>query len=431
MVTYALVALLGLIALGVHVAATLGFLSISLTEIFSSAPLMRAAGQIAWTVSTDFVLVAIPMFILMGEFMLQSGMARDMFRALDRWLGWLPGGLMHSNVASCALFGSVAGSSVATAATIGTIAIPNIAQGRYNERLFLGTLAAGGTLGILIPPSINAIIYGVLAETSVSRLYLACTIPGGLLALLFTGYVLIACILRPEWGGARTKFNFSAELIRELFHLLPPLILLFAVIGVIFIGVATPTEAAAFGVIGAMLFAVARRQFSMKLLLDSCAATMRMTGLMMVIVLAAFVLNFVMVSTGLTRAVTGVIESLGWGPLGTMLAIIAFYLVLGCFMETVSMMIATAPIIVPVVVALGYDKVWFGVVFIILIEVALITPPIGLNLFVIQGVRGRGAINDVIMGSLPFVIVMMLMIGLLLAYPQLALWLPDAVMGER
>ena len=431
MVTYALVALLGLIAVGVHVAGTLGFLSVSLTELFSTAPLMRAAGQIAWTVSTDFVLVAIPMFILMGEFMLQSGIARDMFRALDRWLGWLPGGLMHSNVASCALFGSVSGSSVATAATIGTIAMPNIVRGGYNERLFLGTLAAGGTLGILIPPSINAIIYGVLAETSVSRLYLACTIPGCILALLFTGYVLIACILRPQWGGTKVKFTFSAELVGELLHLLPPLLLLFAVVGVIFVGVATPTEAAAFGVVGAVLFAALRGQFTLKLLLDSCAATMRMTGLMMLIVLAAFVLNFVMVSTGLTREVTGAIESLGWSPLATMSAIIVFYLVLGCFMETVSMMIATAPIIVPVVVALGYDKVWFGVVFIILIEVALITPPIGLNLFVIQAVRGRGPINDVIMGSLPFVVVMMLMIAMLFAFPELALWLPDAVLGER
>jgi C4-dicarboxylate transporter, DctM subunit len=365
----------------------------------------------------------------MGELLLRSGIATEMYRALNRWLSWLPGGLMHTNIASAALFAATSGSSIATAATIGKLSIPNIRRSSYNERLFLGTLAAGGTLGILIPPSLNLILYGVLAETSVSRLYLAALIPGILLAVHFMGAVLVLCLLRPAWGGIKQPFVWSAQLVRELFFLLPPLTLFLLVVGTIYAGIATPTEAAAFGVVGSFLFAWWRGAITVETMLQAFAGTMRTTCMMVLIVVAAFVLNFVMVSIGLTDTVTRLVLDLNWTPLATLVAIIIFYVLLGCFMETVTMMVATTPIIVPVIISLGYDPVWFGVLFIILIELAMITPPIGINLFVIQGVRGTGPISDVIIGSVPFVFMMFSMIALLIAFPSLALWLPQTAMN--
>ncbi len=418
------VALILLVALSVPIAAALGLLGVGLGFAFSPVPLDRALGEIFWRASNDFLIVAVPMFILLGEIVLRAGIAERMYRALGHWLSWLPGGLMHTNIGSCAMFAATSGSSVATAATLGTLAIPECERHGYDRRLFLGTLASGGTLGILIPPSINLIVYGLLTNTSVPKLYLAGFIPGFLLALLFMGTVLVTCLVRPQMGGKRFVSNWG-ERVRSLVHLLPPLALFTVVIGSIYSGHATPTEAASLGVVGALMLALCNRTLSVLTLREALLSTMRTTGVIMFIILAAIYLNFVLASIGLTRELTNFMQSLGLSPLQMIIAIVIFYVVLGCFLETFSMMLTTVPLIAPIVIALGYDPVWFGILLMVLLEMALITPPIGINLYVIQGIRADIQFNEVAAGSLPFVVAMALTVALLIAFPQLALWLPE------
>jgi C4-dicarboxylate transporter, DctM subunit len=415
--------LVGLLALAVPVAAGLGILGLTLSGVYSPLPLSLAMGEIAWGTSNNFLLVAIPFFVLLGEILLRSGMAERMYNALVLWMPWLPGGLMHSNIAACAMFAATSGSSVATAATIGTVAMGEIEKHGYSERLFLGTIAAGGTLGILIPPSINMIVYGVLTETSIPKLYLAGFIPGIVLASLFSLTVLIFCIIKPELGGKPTSATWEQR-VRALPDLLPPLIIFLAVIGSIYAGWATATESAALGVVAAVGIAAWNRRLTLRVMLHAFEGTMRTTAMIMAILLAAYFLNFVITSIGLTMQVNSFITGLGLTPTGLLIAVVIFYFILGMFMETLSMMVATVPIIAPIMFKAGYDPVWFGIIVIILIELAMITPPVGINLYVVQGLRKRGKIDDVIIGASPFVITMLIMIAILSYWPQLALWLP-------
>ena len=419
-----LTVLLVLIALSVPIAAVLGVLALALGQFFSVMPLHLALGDVMWENGIEFLLIAIPLFILMGEILLRSGIAERMYGALAQWLSWLPGGLMHSNVGSCALFAATSGSSVATAATIGTVALPEVDRHRYNERLFVGTLAAGGTLGILIPPSINLIIYGLLTDTSVPQLYLAGFVPGLLLAVLFMATVVVACLFRRGWGGTPIETSWARR-VRSLVHLLPPLGIFLVVVGSIYAGLATPTEAASLGVVASLGLAALTRSLSIEMLRRAVEGTMRTTAMVMLIILAAIFLNFVLAAIGLTQALSQFVLELGLTPMQTLLVVIAFYLVLGCFMETLSMLLTTTPLIVPIIVSLGFDPVWFGILMMVMLETALITPPIGVNLYVVQGVRGRGSMNDVITGTLPFVATMFVMIALLVLFPGLALWLPE------
>jgi len=419
-----LLILLGLLALAVPVAAGLGFLGLSLSAIYSKLPLTLAIGEMSWATSNNFLLVAIPFFILLGEILLRSGMAERMYNALVLWIPWLPGGLMHSNIAACAMFAATSGSSVATAATIGTVAMGEIEKHGYSERLFLGTIAAGGTLGILIPPSINMIVYGVLTDTSIPKLYLAGVIPGLILAGLFSLTVLIFCIIRPELGGRPTSATW-AQRISALPDLLPPLIIFLAVIGSIYAGFATATESAALGVIAAMGVAAWRGRLTVLMLKTAFEGTMRTTAMIMAILIAAYFLNFVITSIGLTGQVNNFITELRLTPVELLIAVVIFYIILGMFMETLSMMVATVPIITPIMVKAGFDPVWFGIIIVILMETAMITPPVGINLYVVQGLRKRGRINDVIIGASPFVVTMILMIAILSVWPRIALWLPS------
>ncbi len=423
MIPFSTILITVLIASSIYVAVAIFILAGSLAQLYSFMPLSAVLGESTWGASTEFTLVSVPLFIMMGEILLRSGVTRNLYEALDRWLNWLPGGLMHTNIAAAALFAATSGSSVATAATIGTVALPNMKQG-YHAPTFLGSIAAGGTLGILIPPSINMVIYGIIAEASIAKLYLAATIPGVLLALLFSLLILVICMVRPEWGGPRRSATWAARF-RGLVHLLPVLFLFLVVVGSIYAGLATPTEAAALGVLAALVLAWAGGDLSLPVLFRAFEGTMRTTCMVMLIVVSAMFLSFCMASTGLTKAATDAVTSLHLPPLVMMLAIILFYLVLGCFMEPISMLLTTGPVLIPVVVALGYDPIWYGVLFMILSEAGLITPPIGVNLFVVQSVRGEGEIRDVIVGSLPFLAAMLGMIALLLAFPGLALWLPN------
>lgn len=423
MIATTLILLLVLIGLSIPVGAALGVLGLILDPLYSFLPLSRAIGELAWSTNNEFLLVAIPLFILLGEVLLRAGFAERMYSAMSLWLSWLPGGLMHANIGASALFAATSGSSVATAATVGTVSIPQIKRYGYNEPLFLGTLAAGGTLGILIPPSINLVIYGVLTNSSVPKLYLAGIIPGLMLAGLFMLTVIIACIAKPAWGGHKVRATWG-ERFRSLVHLAPPLGIFLLVVGSIYAGLATPTEAAALGVLGALILAAWFRRLTFSMLRDAVEGTMKASAMIMLIILAAGFLNFVMSATGITDAITSSISGLGLSAVQMLVVIVIFYLILGCFMETLSMMITTIPIVAPIMLQLGYDPIWLGILIIILVEAALITPPVGLNLFVVQSLRKSGSMSAVIIGSVPFVLAMAALLVLISVFPGLALFLP-------
>lgn len=420
----ALILLFLLIALGLPIAAVLGWLAVLLDWLLTPFPLQRAFGEIAWSHSIEFTLIAIPMFIMMGEILLRSGIADRMYAGVSAWLGWLPGGLMHANIGASALFAATSGSSVATAATIGTTAMPQVDRHGYSERLFLGSLAAGGTLGILIPPSINMIIYGFLTDTSVPRLFMAGLVPGIVLAAIFSMTILVLCILRPSLDGDRSPPTARA-LLHSLSDLAPPIGLFGLVIGSIYAGWATPTEAASVGVVAALGLTALYRRLNWPMMVEVFLGTVRTSSMMILITLLAFLLNFVIGATGMAGTVNDLVRGLNWSPLATMLVILSVYLVLGMFMDTLAMIVLTIPIVTPIVVGLGYDPIWFGVMMVLIAETSVLTPPIGMLCYVVHGVRGRGELTDVFIGVTPFILALMAMIALMLATPQLALWLPN------
>ena len=419
---FAFVILLVFLALSLHVAATLGILGLTLDHLFSRFPLYQAIGEITWDASTDFVLLAIPLFVMLGEILLKSGIADKVYGALDSWLSWLPGGMLHANIGTSAMFSATSGSSVATAATISTVALPQARKYGYNESFFAGSIAAGGTLGILIPPSINLIIYGVLTNTSIPQLFMAGIVPGIMLMVIFMLFILVACLIWPQLGSSSRKslkkstwqYRFSS-----LKHFLPVLFIFFIVIGTIYAGFATPTESAALGVLGAIALAACYGKFRLRFFVEVIEGTMRTTAMIMLIIIAAKFLNFILTSIGLTGMLSGFLDTLGLSPLATLMVIITIYIVLGFFIETLSLMVITIPIVTPIIVGMGHDPVWFGILLILLIEMALITPPVGLNLYVVQGIRQRGDIGEVMVGSLPFVVMIFLMIVILIIYPDL------------
>jgi C4-dicarboxylate transporter, DctM subunit len=415
--------LLLFLAAGIPVAAALALLGLTLGEIYAHLPLVRAIGETAWHAASDPIIVTIPLFILMGEILLRAGIAERMYSGMVQWLSWLPGGLMHANIGACALFAATSGSSAATAATISTVSLPELERRGYSAPLFLGSLAAGGTLGILIPPSINMVVYGVLTETSIPKLYLAGFLPGFLLSALFMLTILICCAIRPAWGGIPLRPSWAARM-AALPNFLPPLGLFLVVIGSIYAGIATPTESAALGVVASLGLAALNRRLTWGVIEVAVEGTMRTTSMVLLIFTTAFFLNFVIAAIGLTAELNKVILNLGWSPMQTMLAIVLFYLILGCFMETMAMMITTIPILAPLVFKLGFDPIWFGIIIILLVETAMVTPPVGVNLYIVHSVRGRGRLSETIVGALPFVVTLIAMIGILILWPDLALWLP-------
>jgi C4-dicarboxylate transporter DctM subunit len=415
-----LVILLFLLGSSIAVAAGMGLADLLLNGIYSPMPMNRIVGELTWSTTSNFILTAIPFYIMFGEILLRSGTAERMYAALVQWLSWLPGGLMHSNIGSCALFGSVSGSSVATAATIGVVAMGEIDKNKYNEPLFLGTLAAGGTLGILIPPSINMIIYGVMTDTSVPKLYLAGFLPGFILTVLFSLTVLVACLWKPEWGGRKVETNWEMRL-KLLPDLLPPLALLLIVIFSIFFGIATATEAAAVGIVGALAITAQRGRLSWRMLRDVCEGTVRTTAMVVAILVGAFFLNVIIQTIGLTQQLSKLITEWQLTPIQILGAVIVLYLVLGTFMEELSMMISTIPITTPLMVQAGYDPVWYGILLVLLIQTAMISPPFGINLFVIHGIRGRGTLSDVEKGSAPFVVALLAMIAMICIWPDIVM----------
>lgn len=383
-------------------------------------PLVETMGGVIWGTLNNPVMTAIPLFMLLGELLLRGGIADRMFDALAVWLGRLPGGLLHTNIGTCAIFSATSGSSVATAATVGTIALPALSARNYPIRPALGTLAAGGTLGILIPPSVNLLVYGSLANVSVGQLFIAGILPGLTLTLLFSLYVMIAY---PNAGRGELGIEVSsAEKFRLLRHLVPPAVIFGIVMGSIYGGFATPTESAALGVLAALWFVWRNKRLTGGLLMNCFTQSARTTGMVVLIIVCALLLNVTLSMTGGTQAVTRWVSSLGLGQTSLLFLLVLFYIILGMFMDAMSMLVLTVPIAVPMVVALGVDPVWFGIFIVVMCEIGLITPPVGMNLFVVQGIRkDNGNFSDVVYGSLPFVIIMILFAGLLILWPDLAL----------
>ena len=415
--------LLGLLTLSIPVGIVLFLLGFGVDAFFSSFPLTKGLGNMVWSASNSATLIAIPFFVLLGEVLVRSGVATRTYAALDRWVSWLPGGLVHANIATATMFSATSGSLVAAAANVATVAMPQAEKLGYDPKLFSGAIAAGGTLGIMIPPSINLIVYGFLTQSSIPQLFLAGLVPGIGLALAFMAITVIICLLRPSLGGVRRTFPFPVML-RALIDLIPIILLFGLIVGSIYKGWATPTEAASVGVAGALIIAAFFGGVSIDMLGQSVLGTVKITSMIMLIVIGASFLNFTLASAGMGREMTEFMNGLGLTPLKTIFVVMALYIVLGFFIETLSLMVVTIPIIVPLVVAQGYDPIWFGILMIVLIEMALITPPVGLNLYVVQAARKSGTLSEVMLGAVPYVIAMLLMAFALIAFPDIALFLP-------
>ncbi|RXK12203.1 hypothetical protein CP965_10520 [Halarcobacter mediterraneus] len=425
LVIISIVILLLLLFLSVPVASTIAGVGIIIGYFFSDFPVFEAVGEITWSASTDFLLLSIPLFVLLGEILLHSGIAKNIYFALHKWLSWLPGGLLHANIASSSIFSSISGSSVATAATITTVAMPQSEKYGYKSGFFAGTIAAGGTLGILIPPSINLIVYGFLTNTSIPKLFIAGLVPGILLALLFMLFILFVSVTsKNETIIKEEKITWKDRFI-ALKELIPIFILFVLIMGSIYSGFATPTESAALGVLATIIIITVKGLLNLEVLKKSIKGTLRTTGMIMFIIIAANFLNFVLVSIGLTDDLSYFIEDLEVSKYTMLLVITILFIILGLFIETLSLMVITIPIVAPVMIALGFDGVWFGIYLIILIEMALITPPVGLNLYVVQGIRNKGNIVEVMKGAFPFVLIMLAMAGLLVIFPEISLYLAN------
>ena len=392
-------------------------------------PLVNSMGPVMWSVMNENLLTAIPLFIFLGEIMLRSGMADRMYGALSLWLDRLPGGLLHTNIGCCALFAATSGSSVATAATIGTVATPALVERGYDKAKSLGSIAAGGTLGILIPPSVNLLIYGSLSETSIGQLFMAGIIPGLLLTMFFMLYIALSN--RSQKTAETQVIEWSVK-VRALSALVPPVIIFAIVMGSIYMGIATPTESAALGVVAALIMVGIDKHLTIDFFNRCFLNTAKTTGMVLMIVLAAFILNVTLSLTGVAQTTTAWVTSLGISTTALLILLIAFYIILGMFMDVLSMMVLTIPIAVPVVVAAGVDPLWFGIFIILMCELGLITPPVGMNLYVVHGVRSdSGPFMDVVRGAIPYVIIMVAFTGLLIAFPQIATWLPHTMYAPQ
>ncbi|MDI5987556.1 TRAP transporter large permease [Halomonas sp. M4R5S39] len=418
----AFIAMLGLLLLGLPIAVTMAIMGVIGGLAVFGWPFMESTGAVIWSVQNENILTAIPLFIMLGELMLRSGIADRMYVAMAAWLGRLPGGLVHTNIGCSALFAATSGSSVATAATIGTVALPSLSERNYSMKQALGSLAAGGTLGILIPPSVNMLIYGSLTNNSIGKLFIAGLLPGILLSLIFMGYIAVTN-LGPS--GKREEVVSLGEKIRLSVYLVPPLVIFGIVMGSIYLGLATATESAALGVMAALYFAWRSGRMSLEFMKNTFVHTARITGMILLIITAAFVLNLTISLTGVVDELTAWVASFGFSTTVLLLVLVLFYLCLGMFMDVLSMQVVTIPITYPIVTALGVDPIWFGVFIVLMCELGMITPPVGMNLFVVQSVRkDKGSIQDVMWGVLPYMLMMLAFTMLLMAFPAIALWLP-------
>ncbi len=421
-------AMLALMLIGLPVAVSIIAVGVVGGYLAYGMPLVEAMGGVVWGTLNNSVMTAIPLFMLLGEILLRGGIADRMYDALAVWLGRFPGGLLHTNIGCCALFAATSGSSVATAATVGTVALPALTARKYPAPAALGSLAAGGTLGILIPPSINLLVYGSLANTSVGQLFIAGVLPGLTLIALFMLYIAVAHHSDGEQDTTHVPLVVKLKL---LWHLVPPATIFLVVMGSIYGGLATPTESAALGVLAALYFVWRAGHLRWALLVNCFVQSARTTGMVVLVIVCALLLNVTLSMVGAAQAVTEWVATLGLDRVALLFLLVAFYILLGMFMDAMSMLVLTVPIAVPMVASVGVDPVWFGVFIVVMCEIALITPPVGMNLFVVQGVRqDAGSFGDVVAGAVPYVFIMMAFVALLIFVPQVALWLPNTMSGN-
>jgi len=415
--------LLALLAIGVWVAFALIIVGGVAMAIFSPAPIGPVFATTVWGASNSWSLAALPLFILMGEILLRSDLSRDLFRGLAPWLSRWPGRLLHVNIMGCAIFAAVSGSSAATAATIGKMSIPELRERGYQDKMILGTLAGSATLGLLIPPSIILIVYGVATEQSIARLFIAGILPGLMLVAIFVAYVAIRAWTNPSLIPEEDKSLSFLEKLRASSRLIPVIGIIVGVIASIYTGVASPTDAAAVGVILSLLLAVATGGLSRASFADAVMSA-TITSCMIALILAgAAFLTVSMGFTGIPRNLATWIGSLGLSPYALLGALTLFFILLGCFLDGISVVVLTTSIILPMVQAAGIDPIWFGIYLVIVVEMSQITPPIGFNLFVIQGLTGQNILK-IASAALPFFFLLLLAVALITVFPQIVTFLP-------
>ena len=393
-------------------------------ELFTTRPVGDAMVTTIWASSSSWTLTALPLFIWMGEILYRTRLAEDLFSGLAPWVGRLPGGLAHVNVAGCGIFAAVSGSSAATTATVGRISLPELKSRGYADRLAIGSLAGSGTLGLLIPPSIVMIVYGVAAQVSVNRLFIAGVVPGLMLMALFSGYIAIWSKMNPDGVPAPEPRLPIAERLHRLRMLLPVVGLIIGVIGSIYAGVATATEAAAIGVAGALIIAAFGRSLNRDSFIASLLGATRTSAMIGLILLGAAFLTSAMSFSGLPGQLAEIISASGLGAPGLIAVLTVFFVLLGCFLDGISIVVLTTSVVMPAVAAVGIDPVWFGIYLIIVVEMAQITPPLGFNLFVIQNLTGK-SIFEITRMIVPYFLILVLAVILLTAFPGIATWLVE------
>ncbi len=414
---------------GIWVGFSLFIVGFAGMTFYSSLPAGFNMASSVWATVEKWEYVALPLFIFMGEILFRSGISERLFKALVPWLYRLPGGLLLMNIVSCTLFAAVSGSSAATTATVGRITLAEFDKLGYDRRLAMGSLAGAGTLGFLIPPSLIMIIYAILAEVSIGKMFIAGIFPGLLLSGIYSAYIIYRGIRNPNIAPRMQESYSWGDRIRGLKDLLPTLLLIVMVLGSIYAGVATPTEAAALGVLGATIFAVINRQMNVRIMFDCLRGAVKTNAMIMIIVVGAGFLSRVMGFLGIPAAITETITQMDLSPYMLMVLLGGVYVVLGCLLDGFSIVVMTLPIALPMVTAAGFDPIWFGIYLILMVEISQITPPVGFNLFVIQGLTEE-PITKVARYAMPFFFLMLLTTAIITVFPEIALYLPKLMIGK-
>ncbi|MCV2870211.1 TRAP transporter large permease subunit [Defluviimonas sp. WL0002] len=393
-------------------------------ELFTTRPVGDAMMTTIWRSSSSWSLTALPLFIWMGEILYRTRLSQDMFRGLSPWMARLPGGLLHTNVVGCTVFAAVSGSSAATLTTVGKMSIPELLRRDYPEHMVIGTLAGAATLGLMIPPSLTLIVYGVTINESITKLFIAGILPGLVLAMFFMGYIAIYSRISGTYRPAAEPSMSFAEKLSNSRFLIPVLMLILLVIGSMYLGFATATEAASFGVLGSMALAGFQGSLTWKSLKESLMGATRTSAMIALILAGASFLSLSMGFTGLPRALAEWIGSLNLTRFELLMALLVFYVVIGCFLDGISSVVLTIAVVEPMIRQAGIDIIWFGIFIVVVVEMAQITPPIGFNLFVLQGMT-RHEMNFIARAAFPMFLIMVVMVFVLIAFPELATWLPE------
>jgi C4-dicarboxylate transporter, DctM subunit len=413
---------------GAVLGSALGLAGFLILHVFAGGAMQQGVASV-WNIFTEYTLTSVPLFILLGEILVASGLSRGVYHAMAPLFGRLPGGLLHTNIAVCTVFGAVSGSSMSVAAAVGSVAYPELKQRGYARGMIVGTLAGGGTLGLLIPPSLSLLIYGALTDTSIGRLFLAGVIPGLMVAALFMVWIAIAAMRDPSIAPAEERVPLGRAL-KGLWRIWPLIVLIVSVLGSLFAGIATPTEAAGVGVLAAAVLGFAMGDLTPRKLGEALMATAMTFGVIAVVFMGAVVLAQSIQLLGLPQQLVQTLSAYGISKYWMLLLIVVLYLILGCFFDGLSMMIMTLPIVFPLMTALGFDPVWLGVVVTIMIEVGMLTPPVGMNLFVLVGITGREVtLEQAARAAIPFWLVLLISIAILTLAPGIATWLPSMSYG--